>query len=101
MKNELVKAGYCASPNCPFWGELGHNWYPSGPGIARPPQGMDLYLDGETIRIYDVIVINPYPANFFAKVVAEFSSVADAINWMSENGTISEPGSPAYSNSWD
>jgi hypothetical protein len=102
-RNELVKAGYCKSPNLPAFGQLGHNWYASGPGVIEPPTGVDMYV-GDKFRFYRVAVVGTvdiWPLKIEAQLIAECNGLSEAVAWMTTHGKISEGGAPAYANSWD
>ena len=102
---DMVQAGYCASPNANFHGEVGREWYPAGPQIPEPPHNHRVHVADDGLRVYETIG-KPDPRNpgyniFDAVERGFFETVDSFIEWCKEHGQISQPGLPAYANSWD
>ncbi len=93
IEQTVRAAGYVRNPNDQLFGLPGTGWYPGGPGIPKPPTGTDIRVVNDAIVI--TAAFTPAPP------VASFGTMDGAMDWMRQNGTISEPGQPAFSNSWD
>lgn len=96
----MVNAGYCVSPNN-IYSLPGCIMYAAGPGIMEPVKAT--LLD---INVHDNGVSLVYSRWNDGKFVGletteSFASVAEYLAWVAENGKPSEPGLPAFYNSWD
>ena len=102
----MVQAGYVTSPNN-IWNTEGVEMYAGGPGIMepKPHARLEVWVTDAHIR---VIRFDASPRadgsgylDFTPVVVNEFPTVGEYLSWVAVNGGPSEPGLPAYSNSWD
>jgi len=93
IQRDLIAAGYVRCANTQ------DRWYTGGPGIMEPGYPLEVrYADGHLS-----IVVNPYGKfnQSDAVDVLCFSDVADLMGYLAVHGRVSEPGLPAFSNSWD
>jgi hypothetical protein len=100
----LVKAGYVKSPNN-IYNLPDAGWYASGPGLPSVAQYNDEIrcADKRLSVVRTTHSGEPYTSNYqnHHQTLAEFSSVAELVEWLTVNGKLSEPDLPAFSNSWD
>lgn len=98
-REQLVKAGYCASPNANIAGP-GVNWYASGPGIKEPAEwNQEVRLCEDRCGIVELgHTGEPYTETFRHtwKWVLYPRTVPEVIDWLEANGKLSEPGMPAW-----
>lgn len=103
IRDQLVGVGYVCSPNN-IYGLPGSIWYAGGPGIPEPTYPHEVGVTGGSIRIFKPHLTENSctgRARWETQTVASFDNVADFLAWCAEHGQISEPGLPAFSNSWD
>jgi hypothetical protein len=104
IEADLVKSGYFKSPNN-IYSLPGAGWYASGPGLPSVAQYNDeiRFADNRLSVVRTTHSGEPYTSSYrnHHQTLAEFSSVAELVEWLKVNGKLSEPGLPAFSNSWD
>lgn len=101
---EVNKLGFYRSSNN-IHNLPGSLWYAGGPGIFDVPTYADeIQILNERIKIIRLRSEGtPYTSTFrhLHDTVAEFATAEEMQEWLKVNGRISEPGLPAFSNSWD
>lgn len=103
LEQQIRHAGYVRSPNYPDT-----EWYASGPGILEPKRPYRVHVLANTIEVRGEIVAHFSDLRtrfelcaFYHPVVASFRTVVGFLTWCAGNGRLSEPGLPAFYNSWD
>lgn len=105
IEKSLFAAGYVRSVNntlplpCVTPGES-PIWYPNGPGLPCPPQGVEVQACHDRIRLFRRQFFGlPYDRRSFwdTVTVAVVEDAQGLIAWCVEHGRISEGGAPAYS----
>ncbi|MBN3761374.1 hypothetical protein [Burkholderia sp. Ac-20365] len=102
LRVALRAAGYCRCPNN-IHSLPGTIWYAGGPGIPEPKGLQEVYLHEGKISVitHRFVGIQYVRGHYEQDEVASFDAVDKFIDWCREHGKISEPGLPAFSNSWD
>ena len=98
----LVSAGYCRNPNDSCFGLPGTGWYPSCAGIPDVDFTEEVRVVGEEYviaRRYEAASVGVNGRD--GRIVATFSTVSALLDWCRAYRRLSEPGLPAFSNSWD
>ena len=101
LEYDMARAGYVRSPNKIQsdieWDANGNSpiWYAGSPGIPEPPKGQEVEVSEHHIRVFKTNL------DLTTTTIEHFQSVAGLLDWCRANGRLSEPGLPAFSNSWD
>lgn len=105
IERGLAEVGYVRSPNntlalpCVTPGES-PIWYPNGPGIPCPPQGVEVQACHDRIRLFRRKFFGAAytrRSHWDTVTVAVVEDAPDLIAWCVEHGRVSEGGAPAYS----
>ena len=102
IEGDLVGAGYVRSSNN-IHSLPGSLWYASGPGLPSPSSSEEIQVvEGAINILLPKFVGIPYvKGHFEMQTMATFTTVSDMQEWLRANRELSQPGLPAFSNSWD
>jgi len=90
-RDDMLKAGYVVSPNDCFR-IPGMRMYPSGPGLPEYAGLVDVYVERDTITVYEARGL------YEIKPIASYGSAEE---FFAGCTAVSGPGLPVFSNSWD
>lgn len=94
MRSELIKVGFCVSPNN-IHALPGCLVYASGPGVWTVPNFQEIQVLEDRIRVFRPSFFgDQYSKRSYwdTVTVAVFDNVPDFMAWCQEHGKVSEPG---------
>lgn len=96
LEQQACGHGYVRCPN------QATRWYPAGPSLPQLPSFLDVHIEEHDINERPVVVLaRKYgtPKTLFP--IMKFDDFNQLIEFIKTIKTVSSPGLPAYSNSWD